>query len=74
MVTIHAGADDVDADDHADDGHDVDADADDVDADDHTDADDDVNAHGDTDDVINDGDITTADDGAGNFDGAFAFW
>ena len=53
MVTIHAGADDVDADDHADDGHDVDADADDVDADDHTDADDDVDAHGDTDDVIN---------------------
>ena len=65
MVTIHADADDVDADDHADDGHDVDADAEDVDADDHTDADDDVDAHGDTDDVINGGDITTADDVAG---------
>ena len=37
----------------------------------HADADD--VAYGDTDDVINDGDITTADDDAGNFDGAFAF-
>ena len=50
------------------------ADADDVDAVDHADADDDVDAHGDTDYVINDGDITTADDDVGNFDGGFAFW
>ena len=49
------------------------ADADEVDADDHANADDEVDAHGDTDDVINFGDFTTADDDAGNFDGAFAF-
>ena len=60
-VTIHADADDVDADDHADD-------------DDEVDADDDVDAHGDTDDVISDSVIATADDDAGNFDGAFEFW
>ena len=55
VVTIHAVADDVDADDHAD-------------------ADDDVDANGDTDDVISDSVIATADDDAGNFDGAFEFW